>query len=541
MRNLALVLAPVLVVVATASAQQVQLDISSGFNMDVLCGALEFQAIMNYADLYDPNQSLSDLQGREAEGVAWSTYSFPRELQRIVAIDDATAEVLGAPQWLPIDGGTGEYFGYAIATSGWTRPGHKNDSEALPIDGVISGAAYTYHIASHAGNATLPGDWTEVPNPTAGEGGVVVTGAGMAVQFNAMHVQSYHSTVTFQIASTTATLPVAQQGSYASINFVLAGVASTPDSETTAADGARNMQIVAIYSDASEDILYSFSTENELVGPVSIDSFNVSAIYNPADFNVVDQYSEVYSNIHWADDLTGNITYGPNEPQYAGSLFEFAEALPLDAGRTLVGIRLEDADPSLNWSGRGLTVFGASAVAAVAGQPSIEVLTEGDLDWVYQNTAGTLSLNGHKVALTVNVLNLNGNASVAVTVQKKPASGPGEVTAEDTGDPLVKQIVGSLRSDGIAGCGALTLEVTATGDVAGQTVLDVLFTCRRLGDIDGNGGAEPGDVQLLINELNGLPNPAGHHDKAFDLDANGGPEPGDVQFLMNILNGLPVP
>ena len=540
MRKLALVLAPVLVVVATASAQQVQLDISSGFNMDVLCGALEFQAIMNYAELYDPDLNLRDLQGREADGVAWSTYSFSQELQRIVAIDDATAEVLGAPQWLVIDGGTGEYFGYATVTSGWARPGHKDDSQALPIDGVISGAACTYHMASHAGNATLPGDWTEVANPTAGEGGVVVTGAGMAVQFNAMHVQSYHSTASFQIISTTATLPVAQQGSYASINFVLAGVARTPDSETTEADGARNMRIVAIYSDASEVILYSFSTENELVGPVSTDSFNVDAVYTPADFNVVDQYSEVYRNTHWAPDQTGNITYGPIDTVYAGSLFEFAEALALDPGRTLVGIRLEDANPSLNWSGRGLTVFAASAVPSVAGQPTIEVLTEDDLDWVYQNTAGTLSRNGHKVALTVNVLDLNGNASVTVTVEKVPASGTGEVTVEDTADPLVKQIVGSLRTDGIAGSGSLTLEVTATGDVAGQADVEVPFTCRRLGDIDGNGGPEPGDISLLVMKLNGVP-PAGYDDRAFDLDANGGAEPGDVQILINILNGLPVP
>ncbi len=41
-------------------------------------------------------------------------------------------------------------------------------------------------------------------------------------------------------------------------------------------------------------------------------------------------------------------------------------------------------------------------------------------------------------------------------------------------------------------------------------------------------------------KLNGIP-PAGYHDNAFDLDANGGAEPGDVQILMNILNGLPVP
>jgi hypothetical protein len=28
---------------------------------------------------------------------------------------------------------------------------------------------------------------------------------------------------------------------------------------------------------------------------------------------------------------------------------------------------------------------------------------------------------------------------------------------------------------------------------------------------------------------------------AFDLDTNGGAEPGDVSLLVNILNGMPVP
>ncbi|NIA21093.1 MAG: hypothetical protein GWP05_03770 [Anaerolineaceae bacterium] len=49
-----------------------------------------------------------------------------------------------------------------------------------------------------------------------------------------------------------------------------------------------------------------------------------------------------------------------------------------------------------------------------------------------------------------------------------------------------------------------------------------------------------GDISLLIMKLNGNP-PAGYHEKAFDLDANGGAEPGDVTLLINILNGVPVP
>ncbi len=85
--------------------------------------------------------------------------------------------------------------------------------------------------------------------------------------------------------------------------------------------------------------------------------------------------------------------------------------------------------------------------------------------------------------------------------------------------------------------GDLILEVTATGDMAGATTVEVPFACNIIGDIDGNGGAEPTDVSLLINKLNGLGN-GGYHDKAFDLDANGGAEPGDVSILLNVLNGV---
>ena len=83
----------------------------------------------------------------------------------------------------------------------------------------------------------------------------------------------------------------------------------------------------------------------------------------------------------------------------------------------------------------------------------------------------------------------------------------------------------------------MVLEVTCQGDVAvDPTVIEVPFNCHILGDVDGNGGAEPGDVSLLINKLNGLGN-GGLHDNAFDVDANGGAEPGDVSILINVLNG----
>lgn len=67
-----------------------------------------------------------------------------------------------------------------------------------------------------------------------------------------------------------------------------------------------------------------------------------------------------------------------------------------------------------------------------------------------------------------------------------------------------------------------------------------VVTVRHLGDVDGNGAAEPGDVTLLIMALNGSP-PTGYDGHAFDLDANGAVEPGDVAMLIIILNGQEVP
>ena len=305
--------------VAAPAVGEVQLDLSSGFNMDVICGALEFQAVMNYMVAYDPDKDLMELQGSLAQGVGWYATA-----QGTLMVCATSAGGFGQP--------------YSTSAN-WWHPGYKTDAQALPEDGVITGASHTYHIASHTGNATYAGDWTEVANPTAGPPESI---PNMAVNYNAMHVQSSHSTATFQIISTTATLPVAQQGQYGVINLVL-GAAG-------AADGARNMRIVAIYSDASEDILYSFSTVNEAVGPRIDDS--AADVYNAADFNVIETFEQMYNN---GSGATGGVSAD------AGSLFEFAADLTLDINKTLVGIRVEDTNPSLNWNARGITIMGATA------------------------------------------------------------------------------------------------------------------------------------------------------------------------------------
>jgi hypothetical protein len=177
--------------------------------------------------------------------------------------------------------------------------------------------------------------------------------------------------------------------------------------------------------------------------------------------------------------------------------------------------------------------------------PTTNVLTisaAADLDWVYQNTPSILARNGHKTRLAISVEKWGGNQGVTLAVEKVADSGTGEVAIENDpgGDPLVRYVYGGLRSDGAAGTGPLVLRVTATGDVSGQAFADVAMTVRKLGDIDGNGGAEPGDMSLLVNRLNGI-DTSGLPACAFDLDTNGGAEPGDMSLLVNVLNGMPVP
>lgn len=116
----------------------------------------------------------------------------------------------------------------------------------------------------------------------------------------------------------------------------------------------------------------------------------------------------------------------------------------------------------------------------------------------------------------------------------------GVVSIIEGDSDMHKYVLGGARTDGVTNVGEVTIQVLVEGDVAGESLLSMVFTCRALGDIDGNGGAEPTDLSALINALNGMP-PAGIHPYAFDLDKNGGAEPGDVSLLMNILNGMPIP
>jgi hypothetical protein len=198
--------------------------------------------------------------------------------------------------------------------------------------------------------------------------------------------------------------------------------------------------------------------------------------------------------------------------------------------------------PSFNFVGTSISLAAevlndGSNIIAAAGDPDISVATEDDLDWVYQNTPAILGKGGHQVGLTVTVNDLNGNDSVTIAVAKVDGSGPGEVDIVDGDTELERWVYGSDRSLGATG--QLMLSVVATGNVAGRAEVLVPFRCRVLGDIDGNGGAEPTDMSALINRLNGM-DTTGYHPYAFDLDSNGGAEPGDVSLLVNIMNGMPI-
>ena len=161
-----------------------------------------------------------------------------------------------------------------------------------------------------------------------------------------------------------------------------------------------------------------------------------------------------------------------------------------------------------------------------------------DRGWVYQNTP-VVTQDRHMVTLTISVDDdPNGNTAYEATVTVDPASA-GSVIVEPTANPLLWLIKGGIS--GVDPVGDVTLNVTVTGiDQGGEGETSAVVTVRQLGDVDGNGAAEPGDISLLIMALNGSP-PTGYDDHAFDLDANGGAEPGDVQILINVLNGQPVP
>ena len=471
------------------------LDISGGFNMDAWCGPREIQAIYHYQFAHDPDLDLAEAQGSLSGGVSWATLG---QYDGDLMVGDSSVEP------------------YSTYHNPW-HPGYVENDEGSPESGYIVGANADYFIASVGGNPLLPGDWTEdIADPLTAIGpGGVASGNGMPLKLNALVVGSSQNTSDWQISESTAILPDPQQNNYSAINFVLCA-------NRGAAHRARYMRIAAIYDDDSEEVLWAFDdTADDTPWPSEV---NMS---HP-DFTLVCGMTQYYNN---SLDSTGGVSYRDN------ALYEFALPLLLDGTKALKGIRVYDSNPSQNDQARGLTVFAAAAFAGCPRPPDVDVIFEDDLDWVYQNIQGSMANGGHKVALTVTVDNMMGNNYVTVTVQKKAGSGPGEITVQDGANDLEKLIYGSDRTLGASG--DLILEVICQGDIVPLPItVEVPFNCRIIGDVDGNGGAEPTDVSLLINKLNGIATPTIPHDRSFDLGANGGAEPGDVSVLINVLNGV---
>jgi len=303
-------------------AEPVQLDISSGFTLDCWCGPEEMQELYEYDAINGENESLKDVQGDLKEvPIGWYTYT-----QGGMMVGNSATE---------------QYFIPSMTWYGDTGNSWMSEAEGTPADGTITGSDRVYHIASHEGNATLPGDWLSaegVSHPTNHP-----PEALMAYKLNAMAIGSLHNRADWQVAATTGLVTLVQQGRYTDINFVLGA--------SYHADGARNAQIVALYNDASVEVLYSFPTSNEIIGPTIDDERE--DLYTE-DFVPVYHFTRAYN--YSSGGQPGSITHNNQ-----GTLFEFVTPLLLNPGKILVGIILRDSNPSLNWNARGLAIFAATA------------------------------------------------------------------------------------------------------------------------------------------------------------------------------------
>ncbi|MBN2582372.1 MAG: hypothetical protein JXL80_04840 [Planctomycetes bacterium] len=316
-------------------------------------------------------------------------------------------------------------------------------------------------------------------------------------------------------------MPVEQQVIYGAINCVLCAFENAPT------DRGRFMRLAAVYADDTEEIIWAWAD-----GQGADDTPRPSEpAANHPDYVQLVQTTKCYS----ADSgTTGEIA----SRDYA--LYEFAAPLALNSEKVLKGLQLYDSSPSTSGQARGIAVFAATAGSGYEPPPQCSVALEDDLDWVYQNIPAALARGGHRVRLTVTVLPPHSGDDVTVTLRKKAGSGSGEVTFAAGATNLEKYILGCDRQappNQLAGSGDLVIEVVCRHAYWPERIIEVPFTVRPLGDIDGNGGAEPTDISLLINKLNNL-DTSGFHPYAFDLDKNGGAEPTDLSVLINVLNAL---
>ncbi|MBN2584767.1 MAG: hypothetical protein JXL80_17015, partial [Planctomycetes bacterium] len=120
MRKLVLILGAMLLASGAAVGQEVQLDISDGFNWDIWCGVREYQALMMH-DVVDMGIDLVEMQGNYAEHNG-PQYLLGNASWLICEIDAELAEEMGCIQDASL-----AYMGYAGPTT-WNRPQYKSST-----------------------------------------------------------------------------------------------------------------------------------------------------------------------------------------------------------------------------------------------------------------------------------------------------------------------------------------------------------------------------------------------------------------------------
>ncbi|HOI56090.1 MAG TPA: hypothetical protein PLP01_12630, partial [Phycisphaerae bacterium] len=321
--------------------QQVQLDISSGFNWDIFCGVKEYQALMMHALNYW-GIDLCEMQSGVNMSAADINHNGPNYLLgnsywQICNVDAALAQAMGCVQ-----DGAGVYVGYAGPTS-WFRPNYKTGTQGTPADGVIVGGDRTYHIASHAGNATLPGDWTEVADTTTWTVGGAVSGTGLGLKFNVMANFTRNDTAALNDVSVTAELPDAQKGKYLNVNFLVAVM--------DGGSGGRYKRIWALYGDdgSDQELLFAWSVSAADPRP------QMDGVGAPfSGFTPVYTAAERYGV---SSGVTGLVITGNN------TMYEFSTPLPLNKAKDLWGFKIDDASPTTGLA-RGAAIWAATAYAA---------------------------------------------------------------------------------------------------------------------------------------------------------------------------------
>ncbi|MBN2583426.1 MAG: hypothetical protein JXL80_10185, partial [Planctomycetes bacterium] len=333
--------------VAPAAGQEVQLDISSGFNWDIWCGVGEYQALMMHA-IADMDIDLVEMQSGPTIAYADVNHNGPSYLLgngfwQICNVDAELAEAMGCVQ----DAG-GVYMGYAGPLT-WNRPQYKTGTQGTPEDGVLTGADRTYHIASHAGNATLPGDWTEVEDTTTWNLGGKFSGDGLGLKFNVMASFTRNDTATLQDGAVTAELPDEQKGAYNNVNFVLAVY--------DGGYGGRYKRIWALYGEDGSDAELLFAWADSAADPRPQMDASDPSVYEP-DFKAVYTATQFYG---YSTGATGGVGTGNN------TMYEFSSPRELDSTKTLWGFRLDDSSPATNWRPRGAAIWAATAFSAAGG------------------------------------------------------------------------------------------------------------------------------------------------------------------------------